>query len=155
MPQALSTESADKGAARRTVLKNTAYLTFSQAATVPLSVLINALTARYLGPEPFGLMYLATTFGGFGYLLFCWGHEGVLPALVAPDHSLAGTLLGSSLASRLGIAIIVYPLLAALCHLLGYGSDLQWALALTYLGYVLTSFVAACKDTIRGFERAD
>ena len=155
MPQASSIETADKGAARRLVLKNTAYLTFSQAATVPLSVLINALTARYLGPEPFGFIYLANTFGGFGYLLFCWGHEGVLPAMVAPDHALAGTLLGSSLASRLGIALVIYPLMAALCHFLGYGSELQWALGLAYLGFVLTSFMAACKDTIRGFERAD
>lgn len=155
MPQALSTETADKGTARRTVLKNTAYLTFSQAATVPLSVLINALTARYLGPEEFGLIYLANTFGSFGYLLFCWGHEGVLPAKIAPDHSLAGKLLGTSLAWRAAVACVVYPALAALCHLLGNGAELQWALGISYLGFVLTSFVAGCKDTIRGFERAD
>ncbi|HEY0469443.1 MAG TPA: polysaccharide biosynthesis C-terminal domain-containing protein, partial [Polyangiaceae bacterium] len=37
----------------------------------------------------------------------------------------------------------------------GHGSELQWALGLTFLGSVLISFVAACKDTIRGFERAD
>jgi len=56
---------------------------------------------------------------------------------------------------RAGLGVVVYAVLAELCHLLGYGSELQWALGLAFLGSVLTSFVAACKDTIRGFERAD
>jgi O-antigen/teichoic acid export membrane protein len=79
----------------------------------------------------------------------------VLPALVAPDHSLAGTLLGSSLAWRAAIGLLIYPILAAACYLLGYTAEFQWALGLAFVGSVLTSFVAACKDTIRGFERAD
>jgi O-antigen/teichoic acid export membrane protein len=155
MADAASTEISDQGAAKRLVARNTLYLTASQAMTVPLSVLVNALTARYLGAETFGYMYLAGTFCGFAILGVGWGHEGVLPAVVAQDHRRAGALLGSAFAWRAALAVVVYPAMALLCHLLGYGSELQWALALTFLGSVLTSCVAACKDTIRGFERAD
>ncbi|MEO6598842.1 MAG: oligosaccharide flippase family protein [Polyangiaceae bacterium] len=144
-----------QGANRRLVVKNTLYLTVSQAVTVPLAVLVNALTARYLGAETFGYIYLAGTFASFGVLAVGWGHEGVLPAMVAQDHSLAGALLGSSFAWRAGTSVLVYGVLAALCRLLGYGSEMQWALGLAFVGAVLTSVVSACKDTIRGFERAD
>ncbi|HYQ44948.1 MAG TPA: oligosaccharide flippase family protein [Polyangiaceae bacterium] len=155
MSDAMTTEAKSEGANRRLVVKNTLYLTLSQVVTVPLSVLVNALTARYLGAETFGYLYLAGTFGGFGVLAVGWGHEGVLPAMVARDRSLAGVLLGSSFAWRAAASVVVYAVLAALCALLGYGSELQWALALTFAGLVLHSAVGACKDAIRGFERAD
>ncbi|HKO50950.1 MAG TPA: oligosaccharide flippase family protein [Polyangiaceae bacterium] len=145
----------DQSANRRLVVKNTLYLTLSQVVTVPLAVLVNALTARYLGAESFGYMYLAGTFASFGVLAVGWGHEGVLPAMVAQDRSLAAVLLGSSFAWRAGTSLFVYAVLALLCRLLGYGSEMQWALGLTFAGSVITSIVAACKDTIRGFERAD
>lgn len=145
----------EQDATRRLVARNTLLLTVSQAATVPLSVLANALTARFLGAESFGYIYLAGTFASFGMLAVGWGHEGVLPAMVAQDRSIAGVLLGSSFAWRSATSVAVYAALVILCHYLGYNADLQWALGLSFLGAVLTSFVAACKDTIRGFERAD
>ncbi|HET7540240.1 MAG TPA: oligosaccharide flippase family protein [Polyangiaceae bacterium] len=155
MSEALTTEPKSQGANRRLVVKNTLYLTFSQVVTVPLSVLVNAVTARYLGAEIFGYLYLAGTFAGFGMLAVGWGHEGVLPAMVARDRSLAGVLLGSSFVWRAGSAIVVYAVLATLCALLGYGSELQWALVLTFVAAVFNGVVGACKDAIRGFERAD
>jgi O-antigen/teichoic acid export membrane protein len=127
----------------------------SQAVTVPLAVLVNAATARYLGPAPFGYLYLASTIAVFGALAVNWGHDGVLPALVAQDHSRSGALLGSSIAWRISAGIGVYAVLALCCYLLGYTAEMQWAVALSFLGSVLTSLVAACKDTVRGFERAD
>jgi O-antigen/teichoic acid export membrane protein len=155
MSDALTTEAKSEGANRRLVVKNTLYLTLSQVVTVPVSVLVNALTARFLGAESFGYMYLASTFAGFGVLAVGWGHEGVLPAIVARDRSLAGALLGSSVAWRAVASLFVYAVLAILCHVLGYGSELQWALLLIFVSFVLHSMVGACKDAIRGFERAD
>jgi O-antigen/teichoic acid export membrane protein len=137
------------------VAKNTIYLTVSQAVTVPLAVLVNAVTARFLGAEAFGYLYLAGTFAGFGNLAVSWGHEGVLPAMVAQDHRVAGNLLGSAFAWRAVSSVVVYAVMAAICQALGYGTEMQWALALAFLGSVLTSCIAACKDTVRGFERAD
>src|SRR5438105_8939615 len=103
--------SAPEQTSGRQVVRNTLYLTASQAVTVPLAVLVNALTARYLGAEEFGYIYLAGTFAGFGALAVGWGHEGVLPAMVAQDRSLAGSLLGSSFAWRAGSSLLVYAVL--------------------------------------------
>ncbi|MEI9953264.1 MAG: hypothetical protein WDO74_30880 [Pseudomonadota bacterium] len=98
-------------------------------------------------------MYLAATFVAFGTLAVDWGHDGVLPAMVARDHSLAGLLLGNSIAWRLSAAVVVYAVMALICVALGYSAELQWALLLTFILAVLNSLIAACKDTIRGFER--
>jgi len=122
---------------------------------VPISVLLNGMMARYLGAEAFGYLYVAGTFAAFGTLAVGWGHDGVLPAKIAQDRTLAGTLLGTSFAWRAGAAVVVYLIMVLICRALGYDGEMQWALGLTFLGAVLSLFVAACKDTIRGFERAD
>jgi len=147
--------SAPDGTLTRLVVRNTFYLTASQALTVPLSVLVNAMLARYLGPSDFGVLYLSATLAGFGFLAVNWGHEGALPALVSLDRSVAGALLGSSIFWRAGFSFVAYALFAVVCHFLHYGPVFQWALALTFVINAFTSFIAGCKDTIRGFERTD
>ena len=147
--------SVNQAATRRLVARNALYLTISQALTVPAAVLVNALTARYLGADIFGYLYLAGTFCSFGYVALTWGHDGVLPAMVAQDHSIAGQLLGSALAWRAVASLVIYAVMASICFVLGYGSEFQWALGLSFIATVLTSCTASCKDTINGFERAD
>ena len=131
------------------------YVAVSQVVAMPISVLITAMAAHYLGAEVFGYAYLATTLCTFGFLAVGWGHESVLPAVVARDRSTAGAMLASSLAWRAATSIVVYLLLAFGCYLLRYPAELQWALALTSLLTALNLFVASCKDTIRGLERTD
>lgn len=140
---------------RRLVLKNTIYLTASQALTVPLSILVNAVAARYLGADAFGVSYFAFTLCGFGFLIVSWGHEGALPAVVARDHSQSGLMLGTSLLFRSLLSVPIYIVMAIGCYLAGYGAEMQWVLALTALHQLLTAYAAACKDTIRGLERTD
>jgi len=139
----------------RLVAKNALYLTMSQVLTIPMAVLVNAVLGRFLGPATFGVMYFAATLVGFGFLAVNWGHESALPALIARDRSQAGALLGSSLLWRLLASGVVYAVLAVGCWLLSYGAQVQWALALTFAINVFISMIAACKDTIRGFERTD
>jgi O-antigen/teichoic acid export membrane protein len=150
-----SQPSVRDGTLGRLVVRNTLYLTASQALTVPIAVLVNAMLARSLGPSDFGMIYLASTLASFGFLVVNWGHEGALPALVARDRAQAGALLGSSLAWRAVLSFVVYALFALACHLLRYGWLFQWALLLTFVISGFTSFIAASKDTIRGFERTD
>jgi O-antigen/teichoic acid export membrane protein len=140
---------------RHLLVQNTLYLTASQVLAMPLSILTTAIAAHYLGPEAFGYAYLATTLCVFAFLAVGWGHESVLPAAIAKDRSVAGTMLASSLAWRAGMSLIAYLVLAFGCYLLDYPSELQWALALTALLMMLTYFGQACKDAIRGLERTD
>jgi len=135
------------------VARNTLYLTISQALTVPLSILTNVVVARYLGPDAFGLSYIAYTWCSFGFLAVNWGHDGVLPAVVARDHAQSGLMLGSSLAFRSALVIPVYVVMAIGSYLWGYGSALQWILALTTAHQLFTAYAAGGKDTIRGLEQ--
>jgi len=152
MPHA---QNAGDEALGRLVVKNTFYLTVSQALTIPIAILVNATLARFLGPSDFGLLYLASTLCGFGFLVVNWGHDSALPALIARDRGRAGALLGSSLAWRVGSALVVYLVLSVGSLALGYGSESQWALGLTFVISGFASLIGACKDTIRGFERTD
>jgi O-antigen/teichoic acid export membrane protein len=145
----------DTVSTRRLLVQNTLFLTVSQVLAMPLSILTTAIAAHYLGAGAFGYAYLAMTMCVFGFQVVGWGHENVLPAVIARDRSFAGTMLASSLAWRAAASIIVYLVLAFGCYLLDYPPELQWALALSALFMALTYFVQACKDTIRGLERTD
>jgi O-antigen/teichoic acid export membrane protein len=145
----------DAGSIRRLLVQNTLYLTASQVLAMPLSILTTAIAAHYLGAEAFGYAYLAMTLCLFGFQIVGWGHENVLPAVIARDRSVAGTMLASSLAWRAATSVVVYLGLAFGCYLLHYPPELQWALALSALFMALTNTVQACKDTIRGLERTD
>lgn len=137
------------------VVRNALFLVVAQAASIPLSILVNALIARRLGPEDFGYFYLASTFVTFGFLLVEWGQNGTLPAFVARDRSRAGEFLGSGLAWRWLTAPLVYGALAVGCRALGYPADLQLALALVALTATIATATSACQDVVRGFERTD
>jgi O-antigen/teichoic acid export membrane protein len=139
----------------RLVVRNTLFLSAAQVLTIPISIAINALTARYLGATEFGYLYLAGTLCSFGFLAVEWGQSGVLPAAIARKHADAPMLLGVSLVWRTVLAVVVYGALGLGCRLLGYGVELQWALGLTFALSIASSFAAAFKDAIRGFERTD
>jgi O-antigen/teichoic acid export membrane protein len=127
----------------------------AQFVGMPLSLLVNAVMGRHLGPSDFGYVYLATTFATFGYLFVDWGHSGVLPAAVAQNHGRAGVLLGSSLVWRLGSSVLVSVALALVAHLLGYPAAFQPVLALISLQWFLGAINSAYQDVARGFERTD
>jgi O-antigen/teichoic acid export membrane protein len=135
------------------VLHNTLLLAVAQIVSTPLSILVSAVTARYLGPAALGYMYLGATFNTFAFLVVEWGQSGALPALVAADRSRAGPLLGSSLAWRSTLAIITYPVLLGLCRLLGYGHEVRVVVALFFIGYTVSAMTNACVWVIMGLER--
>src|SRR5262245_29934316 len=79
------------------LLKNTAYLTLAQAATIPIAMAQTALVGRYLGSAEYGYWYVAAQVCAFAVLAFEWGQQGAVTALVARDHGKAGVYLGTSL----------------------------------------------------------
>jgi len=139
----------------RLVAKNALYLTVSQALTMPIAIWVNATLSRFLGASDFGVLYLATTMCGFGFLVVNWGHETALPALIASDRARAGVFLGSSFVWRVASTLVVYLVLALGSWCLGYSSEVQWALGLSAVISAFASLIGICKDTIRGFERTD
>ena len=91
------------------VVRNAIFLTIGQIVGVPLSMIANAVTARYLGPEGFGEMYIGITFNACGFLFVEFGQSGVLPALVSADRARAGSVLGTSMLWQGLAALMMYP----------------------------------------------
>jgi O-antigen/teichoic acid export membrane protein len=137
------------------VLRNAGIMVAAQVLAVPISVVVNAVMGRYLGPADFGLLYLASTFCTFGFLIVHWGQAGTLPSLVARDRSRAGELLGSALAWRVPVAIVVVGVLVVGSLGLGYGRTFAIVIALCGLVGAFNAMGTACVEMIRGFERVN
>lgn len=141
--------------AQRLVIRNTLYVVAAQVIVTPLTVLMNAVMARQLGPAQFGQLYLATTLASLAFLFVEWGHGGALTGGIARDRSRAGLLLGSSLVWRTAAAVITSALILGACMALGYDRAFLSILALALLVSLLSTFSFACHDVYRGFERTD
>ncbi|MDB4973298.1 MAG: Membrane protein [Myxococcaceae bacterium] len=131
------------------------YLGIAEVVSMPMSILLNAMIGRYMGPAEVGHIYLATTIAGLAFLLVSWGHSGSMPAAVVADTASAGQYLGSSLAWRAVTSVLAYATVALGCRLLGFTGPQQWAIGLVFLASTFGTMLAACQDAIRGFERTD
>jgi O-antigen/teichoic acid export membrane protein len=155
-PTHASTAEADRAAGVRVlVLRNAAFTAIGQILGIPLSVLVTAITARYLGAAQLGYLYLATTFNSFAFLAVDWGQLGAIPRLVAADRSQAGRFLGTSLAWRGVTSVLASSALAIGCHVLGYSNQVVIAVALASVGYMMGALSNAGQLTLLGFERTD
>jgi O-antigen/teichoic acid export membrane protein len=143
------------GSDARIVLRNTMYLGIAELLSMPISVLLNAMLGRYLGPQDLGHIYLATTITTLAFLFVGWGHNGSLPAAVAVDRDTAGKLLGSSLVWRLVASVVVYAAVALGAWGFGVTEQQQWAIGLVFLTCAFGTLMSACQEVIRGFERTD
>ena len=142
-------------APQRLILRNTLLLIGAQVLAAPLSILINAVAARKLGPTDFGQLYLASTFSSLVFLIVEWGQYGTLTAMVARDRSRAGELLGSGLTLRLAVLPVLLLILFGGCALAGYDTRFLRVLSWILLAAVFGSVASACQDIIRGYERTD
>jgi O-antigen/teichoic acid export membrane protein len=142
-------------APQRLILKNTLLLVGAQVLAAPLSILINAVAARRLGPTNFGQLYLATTFSSLVFLVVEWGQYGTLTGMVARDRSRAGELLGSGLALRFALLPVLLLLLFAGCALAGYDARFLQVLSWVLLTATFGTVASACQDIMRGYERTD
>ncbi|HEY6722485.1 MAG TPA: flippase [Polyangiaceae bacterium] len=152
---ALDAEVHSQRSTNRLVLRNTLLLVGAKILATPISVITNAVVARYLGPADYSYMYLASTYTTFGLLFVVFGQSGALPALVALDRTRAGEYLGTASAWRTGAGIAVYAVLALGCWVFGYDVEFQYALALVFGGALITTIAAGALEAIRGFDRTD
>jgi O-antigen/teichoic acid export membrane protein len=141
--------------ARVLVIRNAFLLVLAQVLVTPLSVLVNAVAGRTLGPVVYGRMYLALSYTAFAFLFVEWGQVATLAGKVAVNRERAGELLGSGLLWRIVVAAGFFIVLPLVCFLAGYDSDFIIVVVLSLLAATLLTLSAACQDVFRGFERTD
>jgi O-antigen/teichoic acid export membrane protein len=154
----MSSDAARKepgGGAGERVFKSAGFLMAAQIVMLPMSILINAVLGRYLGPGELGRIYLVSTYAGFGMLFTTWGQGGTLPAAVARKPDSAGVVLGTALTFQLLAACVVLPCLLAFSHLTGDRWEVQEALILAFGVTLITTISSAHLDIARGLERSD
>src|SRR5579872_202702 len=136
------------------VLRNTLILVGAQFLGIPLQIFVNAVMGRELGPRDFGLQNLAMNLCGFAFMIVEWGHSGLLPREIAKNPARSGVLLGTSIASRVGLTLIVSVCLAVMSWFL-YPLSFFPVLGLVALQSFFTQVSQAYQDSARGFERTD
>ena len=136
----------------RLVVRNTLTLILSQFVTGPLSLLVNAVMGRHLGPEDFGLLYLLFTTTSLVFMVVEWGQSRTLTSMVARSPGRTGVLLGSALAFRLPLAVAAYAISAGTL-LLGHPASIQGPYLLAFVQAGLTSCAGAFNAVLRGHER--
>ena len=154
-PQRPDAEGDPAHAPRKRLLVHGLMLVLSQFLTMPLSVLLNAVLARSLGADEFGVIYLASTMVSFGFLLVDWGQGATVPARVAQKREQAGETLATSVAMKLAATAVVGVGLMLVALALGYSGLVYVALALTIAQQALVSLSLSFTSVLRAFERFD
>jgi PST family polysaccharide transporter len=142
-------------ATQELVLGNALLLVVAQALSTPLSMLTNAVMGRYIGPEDFGRLYLATTTASIAFLFVDWGTGGTLPANVAKERARAGEFLGTSITWRLCASLVLGGLLVLGSWAFGQPTEFRKSLALVILISTVSTVAGLLQDAARGFERTD
>jgi O-antigen/teichoic acid export membrane protein len=137
------------------VLRNALVLVIAQVAAIPISMWVNGVMGRHLGPSDFGDFFLISTYAGTAFLLIEWGQAGTLPAMIAKQRERAEVFLGSALAFRAMSVPVVFALVGGGCWLLGYAENFELLLLMFFVATAIASVSSACQDAVRGFERTD
>jgi len=155
-PSLSATDSDDLPAARDetgSVARNALMLVAGQAATTALAIALSAALGRKLGPHDFGIYYLITTMAAFAYVVAEWGQPLIVIRETACDPGRSGRLLGSALALRAGLALLVTIPAGGVAWLLGYGPATTTLAVLLILAMVPMFLAQAYGMVFRAHDR--
>lgn len=92
------------------VAKNAAWIIGIRIVQALVALLINMLTARYLGPSNFGLITYASSLVAFVLPIMQLGFSNVLVQEIVKDPKAEGTIIGTS---------ITFSLISSICCIIG------------------------------------
>lgn len=122
------------------VFKNTCYLISGKFIRTAISMVLGMLTARYLGPEKYGILNHAAAYTGFFCSLCTLGLDGILVQELTENMEKSGEILGTALILRGISSIISAAVLFVLVITAGKDDPmLQTAVLLYSVGMVVQS----------------
>jgi O-antigen/teichoic acid export membrane protein len=137
------------------MVRNVIHLGLGQAATTVLTILLNAAVGRTLGPSDFGLLYLISSIATFCYVIVDWGHGPFIIRETARHPDTSGDLLGSALAARTIVALVVCCCAVASTWLIGYDVRTRFLTAALILALLPQYLGLSFGWVFRGYERMD
>ena len=82
-------------------IKNSGWMLFSRIYQMALSLIVGALTARYLGPSNYGVINYGLSYVNILNTICSLGLEGVIVKKVINEPKREGEVLGTSVALRI------------------------------------------------------
>ncbi len=137
------------------VARNALWLVVGQVLTAALSFAVAAVLARQLGAEDYGIFYLAGAFVETAFTLVEFGQEYYIVRAVARQREGLGDLLGTGLAVRTAVALVIFPAVVAATRIFGYPDATRTAISLMLVFYLLGSLANGFSVVFRGVERMD
>lgn len=128
--------------AATTIGKNIAVFFASQIASMGLGFFYLIFSARYLGPELFGLLTFGLAFTGVFGLLLDLGLNSLAVREVARDKSRANLYLSNITFIKLLMGVLTFGLIAVAAHSLGYSGETTAVLYLLTLSTICVAFTA-------------
>ena len=103
------------------IVKNTGWLVGGKIAQMALSLVVGALSARYLGPSNYGLINYGSALAAFFMSLCTLGINSVIVKELIDNPDEQGTALGSALLLRILSSFCSAVLVVAVSFVLDYG----------------------------------
>jgi O-antigen/teichoic acid export membrane protein len=141
--------------AATTIGKNIAVFFASQIASMGLGFFYLIFSARYLGPELFGLLTFGLAFTGVFGLLLDLGLNSLAVREVARDKSRANVYLSNITFIKLLMGVLTFGLIAVAAHSLGYSGETTAVLYLLTLSTICVAFTASFYAILQSFERME
>jgi O-antigen/teichoic acid export membrane protein len=139
----------------KTVGKNILVLFVSQIASMGLGFFYLIISARYLGPELFGLLTFGLAFTGIFGLLLDLGLNNLAIREVARDKSRANDYLSNITFIKLLAGVITFGLTAVAAHILGYMGETIAVVYLLTLSTIFVAFTASFYAIFQSFEKME
>ena len=139
----------------KTVGKNILVLFVSQIVSMGIGFFYLIFSARYLGPELFGLLTFALAFTGIFGLLLDLGLNNLAIREVARDKSRANEYLSNTTFIKLIMGVVTFGLTAVVAYSLGYSGETLAVVYLLTLSTIFVAFTASFYAIFQSFERME
>ena len=149
-PPAAATPGPSGG--RASIVKNTAALVAGQIVTTAIAIVANAILARTVGAEDFGIYWLVGSIVSFAYVVIDWG-PNCFVGTIAREPGRTANLFGSKVLMGAALATIGFGVVNVATVALGYEPRVRGLIALAFALNLVTAWCTAASLVLRARER--
>jgi O-antigen/teichoic acid export membrane protein len=135
--------------------KNTFILSFSNIIALILGLLYSMYTARYLGPERYGIVTFALAFTSIFGTFTDLGLNSLTVREVARDKKLIKKYLGNLLLLKLALVILTLAVIAIAINLEGRDNATIGVVYLIFLSIMVSAFTGIFNSMFQALERIE
>ncbi len=137
------------------VAKNTLVMFLANIVTLLLGFAYSAYTARYLGPDRYGIISFALALTSLFGFFTDFGLGSLTVREVARDNSLANKFVGNIVLIKLILAISTFALIVLVVNVLGYPDGTKWVVYIIASSVFVGAFNSIFSSIFQAFEKIE